>query len=260
MPATLSAEGPDERAERTQRSVPDAQRDVLSPVVDVRTSPAFVDDHCANCLDPLPPGSEALFCSAWCQETTKHVRWIRRKVRDARATQDDAVFHAITTRVHFLDGGGYNRLGRVVKRDDRNAILAAANGRCAVCGAPGSDVDHKSGSGNGTANLQVLCAGCHTEKTRKTLGLPQVATEGDGVPWLGTLPPLLQEWWRTRIEVPTPLLLADDDTRWPDQYRRLKAEHCRRLNPAKKTRTRPNRARTALVFTATAVPPVEDGG
>lgn len=53
-------------------------------------------------------------------------------------------------------------------RKIRVGILDAANWRCNVCGGYGNEVDHIRGHDAGLydpVNLQVLCRGCHIEKT-----------------------------------------------------------------------------------------------
>ena len=69
----------------------------------------FLDDHCANCLEPLPEDVEALFCSAWCAEIADTVRYQRRVFRDGRIQRPD-VQEAIRTRNAFLLIGGYRSL------------------------------------------------------------------------------------------------------------------------------------------------------
>ena len=52
----------------------------------------------------------------------------------------------------------------------RRRVLDAANWRCAQCGQYGNEVDHilpldRGGDPWASDNLQVLCRGCHTQKT-----------------------------------------------------------------------------------------------
>lgn len=54
------------------------------------------------------------------------------------------------------------------------AVMEAAGGRCARCGAPASEVDHvvplARGGGNEVANMRPLCAPCHRAATREAFG------------------------------------------------------------------------------------------
>lgn len=54
----------------------------------------------------------------------------------------------------------------------RQAVLNAANWRCARCGRYGNEVDHinplhRGGDPWNRSNLQVLCRGCHIRKTAR---------------------------------------------------------------------------------------------
>lgn len=177
---------------------------------------AFVDDHCANCLEPMPDDKNGLFCSDWCQETTKHVRYFRRVFRDGRI-EDPDVQHAVRTRLAFLPRGGYVALQRNLSPQTRAAVKERAQGECQACGEPGSDIDHVHGSSPELDNLQLLCQPCHLEKTTKNF-----------VPASAEVKALITQLLGDRVLTATPQLLADDNS-WDSQWRGLKKARRQRL-------------------------------
>ena len=65
----------------------------------------------------------------------------------------------------------HRRLDRKRWANLRLAILNAANWRCALCRAYGSEVDHikpleSGGDAWAVSNLQAICRDCHVAKTR----------------------------------------------------------------------------------------------
>ena len=206
------------RMERTGEPYSVARRATLNP--DTTRFPeglAFLDDHCANCLEPLPEGEDGLFCSSWCQEAAKHVRYFRRVFRDGRI-QDPDVQEAVRVRLAFLPAGGYEALGRNLSPQTRDAVKQRANGLCQKCGAPGADIDHIAGSSADPDNLQLLCKQCHTSKTAESLVLasPEIRV-------------LIDQLMFDRVMPETPRLLADDPSAWESTWRRLKFARRERL-------------------------------
>lgn len=53
----------------------------------------------------------------------------------------------------------------------RNKVIRRDNGRCVLCGDPGTDVDHiVPGDNHSLANLRLLCSPCHGKKTAQEGG------------------------------------------------------------------------------------------
>lgn len=169
-----------------------------------------MDDMCANCLRPIPDHIEGLFCSEFCKETAKDVRYFRRVFRDGRIDDPD-VQEAVRTRVAFLAIGGYSMLERTLTPSTREAVKSRDNRTCRTCGKSGNEIDHIAGSSNDLSNLQVLCASCHRSKTMANMTEASPAFQKT-----------MQEFFASRVEPELPALLADDEEEWATSWRRLK--------------------------------------
>lgn len=213
-----SGEPPRSQVEKLRSNLKAERLSKLNP--DTSSFPggrAFVDDRCANCLKALSVEVRGLFCSAWCQEAAKHVRYIRRVERDGRI-QDPEVREAVQTRLRFLVIGGYKSLGRTLSPQIREAVKERANGLCQTCRNPGVDVDHVSGSSGDLDNLQLLCKACHKEKTDKNLVPASLET-------FECMCLFLED----RVHPETPRLLSDDEVAWSQNWRSLRNARRKRL-------------------------------
>ena len=198
-----------------------ARRETLLPVVPKRIAGRmFVDDMCANCLNPIPERFEGLFCSEACQETAKDVRYFRRVFRDGRI-EDPNVQAAVRTRVAFLAVGGYSRLERTLRPAIREAVTARDAGACQICGRAGGEVDHISGSSDALSNLQLLCTNCHRAKTEANMS--EASPEFQAT---------MKKFFETRVEPEIPKLLADDQDAWDSSWRALKSARRARFREA----------------------------
>jgi len=186
-------------------------------VVQAPSDQYFREDHCANCLEPLPEDVEGLFCCAWCSEIAEFVRNMRRVSRDGRINQPDVQYAVHIRKAHLL-AGGYKSLGRNLSLATRLQVKNREGGRCRICGKPGTEVDHIAGSSSDLNNLQLLCADCHHEKTAENL-IPATPKE---IAQLRALD-------LTRVLPETPLLLADDQDEWPSAWRGLKSDRKKRF-------------------------------
>ena len=97
---------------------------------------------------------------------------------------------------HRLTGRRWKRL--------RKTVLDAAGWRCQSCARYGNEVDHieplhRGGAPWATANLQVLCAGCHAEKTRQENRRELTPSEAD---WQQYVTALIQQTERGKLEFP----------------------------------------------------------
>lgn len=177
----------------------------------------FQDDHCANCLEPLPEDEDALYCSSWCNDIASNVRYQRRVLRDGRIERPD-VREAVATRNAFMLIGGYASLGRTLSTSTRAEVKTRDGGRCQKCGKPGVEIDHIDGSSGDLENLQLLCSDCHKAKTAENM-----------VPASAESRAILQAFMLARVIPDEPRLLADDEAQWEKVWRGLKTARKKRF-------------------------------
>jgi 5-methylcytosine-specific restriction endonuclease McrA len=120
-----------------------------------------------NCFSIIEKNATSLYCSEVCAQAAEWVRYVRRCRLDGRLAEPD-IKNAIQIRLAFVLGGGYPKLERALPEATRRAVFERDRGTCQVCGAPGTEIDHKSGSSNALENLQLLCDSCHNNKTVST--------------------------------------------------------------------------------------------
>jgi 5-methylcytosine-specific restriction endonuclease McrA len=172
----------------------------------------FEPDHCASCLTLLPPSNRSLFCSEQCKQTADLVRYWRRIIRDRRIHQPD-VEDALRTRIAHVLAGGYRENARRLSKATRDEVWSRDDGLCRSCGKPGEEVDHIAGDSSELSNLQLLCGACHHAKTWVRMR-PATPDEQETIAKL----------YRERVLPDQPILLADDEIRWRNEWQRLKRE------------------------------------
>lgn len=123
---------------------------------------------CANCGTVIAPDrSSTIFCSELCKQVAKAIRYMRSGNADGRDEQSD-VQYAITVRLAHIAAGGYHERERTLSPEQRSEVIKKFEGLCAVCHAPGTEIDHIKGSSDDSLNLQLLCTPCHRTKTAKS--------------------------------------------------------------------------------------------
>lgn len=121
--------------------------------------------YCPNCdvALSLVDRRATLYCSEFCREMAKHIRWIRKKVRSLEDMSDPSICEAIKTRIQSLLGSGYPVKDRYVPRATRQTILEQDNYQCVLCGAIESlTIDHVVEDGSLTERLRTLCNTCNS--------------------------------------------------------------------------------------------------
>ena len=176
----------------------------------------FVDDHCANCEAELEPRVEGLFCDDGCTQTAEFVRYARSVRADGRIARSD-VQEALRTRMAFLVVGGYPETARRLRAKVRAAVIERDKGQCALCGAPGTEIDHIAGHSDDLTNLRLLCHPCH-----------QRITDSHMVPMSPEHAAIKHAIW-ARVHATQPTRLCDDEHEWKNYWRRLKKERRGRL-------------------------------
>jgi hypothetical protein len=169
----------------------------------------FIDDHCANCLMPLPDEIRGLFCSPQCMQTARAVRYMRSKIAASEMGRDD-IRYAVKMKMAFLPSGGYHERDRSLSATVRNAVWLRDEGKCRECGGPGVEVDHIHDDASVLDNLQLLCLDCHHAKTEERL----VPSDGATARFLG-------EPERIRVRPAVPARLWDDQNQWQVMWREL---------------------------------------
>src|SRR5205807_2656541 len=86
-------------------------------------------------------------------------------------------------------------------------------GRCVICGAQGSEIDHIASSSPELGNLQLLCGSCHREKTAQSFRPIEAGSPEE----------LLKFELDFRIAAPNPVRACDDEQRWAGLWRQLSA-------------------------------------
>jgi len=183
----------------------------------------LIDDHCANCLEPLAQDQRSLYCSELCSDTTKDVRYIRRKIRSSEEWNAPEVREAVRTRPAHLLAGGYHEKARRIPVETRALVISRDDGACVECGESGEEIDHISGDSNEPSNLQLLCRSCHHARTALQMGPASAEQEA----WIRKL-------FVERIYPDAPAYRADDHLHWGDIAHGLYRQRVRRLAAAAK--------------------------
>jgi hypothetical protein len=76
--------------------------------------------------------------------------------------------------------------------------------KCRICGKPGDEIDHISGSSNDPANLQLLCDSCHNKK-KTTASFILITKESHPEAWEKA------QWLKRRTAAKRPLQLCDSE-------------------------------------------------
>jgi hypothetical protein len=179
---------------------------------------------CLNCGGPLSdPQRPYLYCSELCRQEAKYVRYKRAKTREGIVDRPD-IKAALDTQLAFIMGGGYPEAVRRLTKIQREAVFARDGGRCRLCGAPATQIDHigagPDGDINHPDNLRLLCERCHEEKTARSFR--EVTLESDP-----------EEWWRCqfkfmeleqRVHTKKPARLCDDEQHWQKAWQGIARE------------------------------------
>jgi len=175
---------------------------------------------CVNCEGPIPWAQRIkVYCSNFCQEQAKDIRWIRSTI--ARGVYDNPdIIEARQIRIGHLNSGGYKSLGRKLPVETRMIVSRKYDYKCAKCGIkaiPG-EIDHISGSSNSLENLQFLCSPCHRKKT-----LENIRTVSDSDSNYDDIA-LNSKELRNRSLSPTPLKSCDDHFTWAEKRFQIQEE------------------------------------
>ena len=171
-----------------------------------------IDFPCVNCDGPIPWVRKKVYCTPFCREQAKHIRWVRSTI-ERGVWEDPEIAEARLIRIAHLNSGGYMPLGRRISIESRYAIYEKYNDLCASCGvnALNGEIDHISGSSNSLDNLQLLCSKCHREKTLANIHpIPEDSLRRKEIK-------ILHDEIRARINSPKPIRDCDNHLSWSEK-------------------------------------------
>jgi hypothetical protein len=196
---------PDTPRERHPALLLFAMMDEIEPSGFPSTSDQIATDlgahlRCCNCDKELIKAD--LYCSNFCREITKHIRYIRNVTATSRLYDSD-IQEAVSVKLLILTGGGYPQKERMLTPARRSEILERDSYTCRICGARADTIDHISGSSDGSDNLRALCRDCNRrESFRKAV--PAIGERAEEIRRL---------YWEIaeRVAVTSPLKLCDSE-------------------------------------------------
>lgn len=165
--------------------------------------------QCLNCDRTLE--APQLFCCELCKQTARWVRKTRRWKDEGRLWEPDIAYAIEVGLAHIL-AGGYPERTRTLSADVRSAVKARDSGVCQLCGEPGDEIDHISGSSDDLTNLRLLCSECHRRVTREHLVRASAEQTRQA-----------NELWG-RVDSLDPIRICDDYTSWNGIWREVLAE------------------------------------
>lgn len=117
-----------------------------------------------------------------------------------------------------LFSGGYPTAERRISARVRKTVIFRDQGRCQICGRPGTEIDHIDGTSNDPSNLQVLCIKCHNQKTDSHI---KKVSPNDP-----RFQEIDQKGWEleARVHADKPLRECDDPERWSERWREILQE------------------------------------
>lgn len=183
----------------------------LARALDELSSPPIVD--CVECGTEIVLTNRAkLYCSDVCHQTLKLVHYGRGVVADGRIERDPTIEEALQMRIAHILAGGYHEVLRRVPPALRAQIFERDGGRCFLCGAPATQIDHIAGDANTPENLRAACGACNLGMAQGHL-VPTPPSEG-----------AVADHLLARIFASTPHFPRDDHTAWAAMNSRLMAE------------------------------------
>ncbi|HEX3576789.1 MAG TPA: hypothetical protein VHU42_19490 [Rhodopila sp.] len=159
--------------------------------------------RCLSC--GINIGGATIFCSQFCEQKAKVVRYVRRALVNA-SIEEPAVQMAVGVRLWMLAGGGYPSKTRSLSAELQDRILERDGCICQVCGKTADQVGRLDGGSSAIGNLRALCCDCNRRESFNHIH-PATAEQRNRLKAM--LADLAQ-----RISAPVPALLCDDHEHW----------------------------------------------
>jgi len=178
---------------------------VLEPILAEKFRPAEpIPENpitCPNCGEPSD-STKTPYCGPTCRNVAAFVRQFRGALADG-SIFDPERQEALGQVLWYLLGGGRPLRQHIIPERTRKDLFKKAGGRCAICGAEATTIDHIASGCNRPINLRAVCDSCCRTKPfgdASVVGRPEF-TE------------LLDEFV-TRVGSPDPIRCCDDPKNW----------------------------------------------
>lgn len=204
----------------------------IARALDAMAAPQVVD--CVECgADIVLDRYARLYCSEVCRQTLKLIHYGRAVVADGRIERDPTISEAIQMRIAQILAGGYHDRARRVPPALRAQIFERDGGKCVLCGAPATQIDHIESDANTPENLRSACGACNLGMAQDRLvpASPRQAVKAQRLAY--------------RILAPTPIFPRDNEATWATTYSRLMTERRARVRNHRAVMKLLDRAKTA---------------
>ena len=185
-----------------------AEKSQFSEIITPTLTELIQCSICPNCEKNLK--TTTLFCSELCQQEAITVRYCRRVTRDDQRCMKHDVQEGIGIRLLMLLGGGYPAAARKIYPELRTQIFERDSYICRICGKPATEIDHINDSSNDIENLRAICKPCNLELALNRA--KKVTMESDPDLFLSIERYLFN--LATRIALPKPIKVCDDEVNW----------------------------------------------
>jgi len=156
---------------------------------------------CPNCGTPCS-APRTPYCSEGCREMAGFVRQFRTGLIEGWIFEPEKQVALGQVLWHVL-GGGRPLRTEIAPANAIKRAIAREDGRCQVCGAPATTVDHSGSGCNRPINLRAVCRACCEDRSFGDFQVTERETYQSTV-----------EEISARIASQQPLRICDDTTTW----------------------------------------------
>lgn len=153
--------------------------------------------RCPNCLKRH--SRTKIYCCDQCEDEAQVVRLVRNAIADGRIENAESQVGIGQKLLQIIQGGYPTE--RILRPALRRQIFDRDGRVCRICGKPGDQIDHISGSSNDPTNLRVVCGPCNRLRVTHSM-VPMSIESAD---FVGSILDRLA----VRIAAPEPLQTSD---------------------------------------------------
>ena len=133
-------------------------RHVLQPGAEVRGAVPVIPANCPNCDTPTS-STKTPYCGTSCRNLSAFIRQFRGALEDGQIFDEERQV-GLGQVFWYLVGGGRPLRQHIIPDRTVKDLFKKASGLCAICGAPGTQIDHIASGCNRPINLRITCDAC----------------------------------------------------------------------------------------------------